>query len=173
MITFDGRKTSRATMLAVALALAAGGNVALAQTDAAAPATTHAAHARSAHGGDPLAGVLFRLHSQLGLDSSQQLQWDNALAQAKGAHAQGATLRQGVKAAFDAELAKDQPDLAAVAAAADSARAQGVELQRTSRNAWLGVYANLSPAQKAMVRDALRERAAKMAEFRAAHQKRG
>jgi periplasmic protein CpxP/Spy len=173
MIAFDAGKTSRAALLAAALALAVGGNAALAQTDAAPPAATHAMHAHAAHGGDALMGTLFRLHTQLGLDSSQQMQWDNAVAQSKDARAQGASLRQNAKATYDAELAKDQPDLAAVAAAADAAQSQGLELHKSVRNAWLGVYANLSPTQKTMVRDALRERAADMADSRAAHHKRG
>ena len=173
MFLFDARKTSRTAMLAAALALAAGGNAALAQGDASAAKPAHHAHARHAHGGDPLAGTLFRLKSQLGLDSSQQAQWDNAVAQAKAARAQGSTLRQGVKATFDAEIAKDEPNLAAVAAAADAARGQGQQLRRTVRDAWLGVYANLSSTQKVMVRDALRERAAAMAENRSGHHRRG
>ncbi|MEP7062300.1 MAG: periplasmic heavy metal sensor [Betaproteobacteria bacterium] len=173
MIAFDAGKTSRAALLAAAFALAVGGNAALAQANAPAPETTHAMHARSAHGGDPLMGALLRLHTQLALNSSQQVQWDNAVAQSKDARAQAASLRQNAKAAYDAELAKDQPDLAAVAATADAARSQGGELQRSVRNAWLGVYANLAPGQKMMVRDALRERAADMADIRAAHHKRG
>lgn len=166
-------KTSRAVMFAIALALGAGADVALAQDTAAAPMPSHHGHAHKGHAGDPLAGLLYRLQPQLALNSSQQAQWDNAVAQAKSARAQGSTLRQNVKAVFDAEIAKDQPDLFAVAAAGDAAKAQGQQLQRTVRDAWLGVYANLSPAQKAIVRDALRDRAAKMAEFRANRQSGG
>jgi hypothetical protein len=124
-------------------------------------------HARHMHAaGDPLMGALFHLHDQLALNSSQQAQWDNAVAQMKSARAQGATLRQNAKSTFDAEIAKDQPDLAAVAAAADAARTQGDTLRRGVRDAWLGVYANLSAQQKAMVASALRERAANMEQWR-------
>jgi len=162
-----------ALMLAFALALVAGADGAFAQDTAAAPIPSHHGHTHKGHAGDPLAGLLYRLQPQLALNSSQQAQWDNAVAQAKSARAQGSTLRQNVKAVFDAEIAKDQPDLSAVAAAGDAAKAQGQQLQRTVRDAWLGVYANLSPAQKAIVRDALRDRAAKMAEFRANRQSGG
>lgn len=166
MIASKAKPSSRMAALVVALALASGAGAALAQTGDSTPPPASPAHARHMRGGDPLVGVLFHLKSQLALDSSQQMQWDNAVAQSKSARAQGATLRQGVKAAFDAEIAKDQPDLAAVSAVADSARTQGQQLQRTVRDAWLALYARLSPAQKVIVRDALRERAAKMAAWR-------
>jgi Spy/CpxP family protein refolding chaperone len=168
MNVLEPRRALRATLVAAAIALGSG--VAWAQpTDAPAAAQAHAHPMRA--GGDPMMGALIRLHDQLALDSSQQAQWDNAVATMKSAHAQGATLRQNAKATFDAEIAKDQPDLAAVAAAADAARAQGDTLRRSVRDAWLGVYANLNPQQKAMVGSALRQRAADMEQWR--QQKRG
>ena len=68
-------------------------------------------------------GALIHLHDQLALNSSQQAQWDNAVAQMKSAHAQGATLRQNAKATFDAEIAKDQPGATAAASAIGRAAA--------------------------------------------------
>ena len=168
MFSVDIGKVSKAALLAAALTLATGGNAAFAQSDAATPPPQHSGHARHArHAGDPLMGLLFKLKPQLALDSSQQAQWDNAVAQTGAARSQRATLTQGIKAAFDAAIANPQPDLAAVAASADAARAQSQQLQRTVRDAWLGVYANLSSTQKTLVGDALRARAAKMAPFRA------
>ena len=166
MNRFDTRRAARATLLAAALAVAMGGTTAFAQANDAGSAP--AAHAKHMHGsGDPLVGTLMHLRDQLGLDSSQQTAWDNAVAQAKSARAQGATLRQGVKSAYQAEIAKDQPDMAAAAAAADAAQSQGQALRKTVRDAWLNVYANLNGTQKAMVASALREREAKVEAWRA------
>jgi periplasmic protein CpxP/Spy len=165
MNRFDTRRAARATLLAAALAVAVSGTTAFAQTNDAGSAP--AAHSKHMHGGDPLVGTLMHLRGQLGLDSSQQTAWDNAVAQAKSARAQGATLRQGVKSTYQAEIAKDQPDMAAVATAADAAQSQGQALRKTVRDAWLNVYANLNGTQKAMVATALREREAKMEAWRA------
>lgn len=164
MNVLDSRRAVRATLVAAAIALSTG--AAWAQSGDA-PAGTPAPHARHMRaGGDPVMGALLHLHDQLALNSSQQAQWDNAVAQMKSAHAQGASLRQNVKSTYDAEIAKDQPDLAAVAAAADAARAQGDTLRKTVRDAWLGVYANLNPSQKALVAGALRQRAADVEQWR-------
>ena len=46
---------------------------------------------------------------------------------------------------------------------------QGEQLRKSVRDPWLAVYANLTPDQKAMVRDALRDRVPQMAQMRAAH----
>src|SRR6185437_15221769 len=114
MNQFDTRRAARATLLAAALAVAMCGTTAFAQANDAGSAP--AAHAKHMHdSGDPLVGALMHLRDQLGLDSSQQTAWDNAVAQAKSARAQGATLRQGVRSAYQAEIAKDQPDMAAAA----------------------------------------------------------
>jgi periplasmic protein CpxP/Spy len=162
----------RAAVIAAALALGAAG-VAAAQTDtssATAGTTTPAPwHHHAKHGSDPLVGALFSLHGQLGLNTQQQAQWDAAVAQMKSAHAQGATLRESVKSTFDAEVAKDQPDLASVAATADSAHAQGEALRKSVRDAWLNVYASLDASQKAMVAGVLRDRAAQMEERETMH----
>ena len=164
MFSFNAGNTGRVALMAAALALAAGGNVAFAQDTGGAPpvAKAHMHH----RGGDPLVYAMMHLKAQLALNTSQQGQWDSAVAQGKAARAQGWTLRKGVKASYDAELAKDQPDFAAVATLADTSRAQGAQLAKSVRDAWLSVYANLSPTQKAMVRDALRDHAAQMQEMR-------
>ena len=166
MFSFNAGNTGRVALMAAALALA-GGNVAFAQdAGGAAPVgKTHMHH----RGGDPLVYAMMHLKTQLALNTSQQGQWDSAVAQGKAARAQGWTLRKGVKASYDAELAKDQPDFAAVATLADTSRAQGAQLAKSARDAWLSVYANLSPTQKTMVRDALRDHAAQMQEMRAQH----
>lgn len=166
MFAFDQARMSRAAAMAAIVALAMGGTIAAAQQPSAPPMTAHVRHAPQ---GDPLMGVLWHLKASLNLNTSQQAQWDAAVAQGKNAHQQGKALRQGVKSALDTELAKDQPDLSAVAGAADTARAQGQQLRSTVRDAWLAVYTGLAPDQKAMVRDALRDRASQMEQRRAVH----
>jgi Spy/CpxP family protein refolding chaperone len=69
---------------------------------------------------------------------------------------------QQVHAAMAAELAKPEPDLAAVAAVADSVHASNQTLRQSVRAQWLQIYATFSPAQKAVVRDALAQQMARM-----------
>ncbi len=85
--------------------------------------------ARHGHDTDPLA-VIATLQAQLKLNTSQQLQFNNALAQSKAAHD---AMRSGfaqLKAATQTELAKSAPDLGVAGgivrsgAAAEQRRAQ-------------------------------------------------
>jgi len=126
----------------------------------------HGAHAGLAGQGDFLAGALQRAHDQLNLNSSQQVAWDSAVAASKAAHEAMRTQHQRLHAALTAELAKPQPDFAAVAAIADDVAQQDRTLRVNARNAWLNVYANLSPEQKTTVRDLIATRLARMQEFR-------
>jgi Spy/CpxP family protein refolding chaperone len=116
--------------------------------------------------GEMLAQVLQDLKASLNLNTSQQLMWDAAAAQTRNAREQGRAQHDRVKTVLDAELAKAEPDLAAVATAADAVEAQGRALRHTVRDQWLAVYSTFSPAQKAVVRDALKQRLARMEEFR-------
>jgi Spy/CpxP family protein refolding chaperone len=95
--------------------------------------------------------------AQLNLNTSQQLQFDAAVASGKAARDSGQALRQKVKDAMTAELAKSEPDLAAVAAVADDAQQQGQVLRKSVRSQWLALYATFTPDQKAAVRDALQK----------------
>jgi Spy/CpxP family protein refolding chaperone len=111
--------------------------------------------------GEMLAQLLQELKSNLALNTSQQAMWDAAATQTRAAREQGRTLHDQVKAALAAELAKPEPDFAAVAIATDSVEAQGRALRVGVRDQWLRVYATFTPAQKAVVRDALKERLAR------------
>ena len=62
-----------------------------------------------------------------------------------------------MQAALATELAKAEPDLAAVAAVGDDVQAKNLALRHQVRDAWLAVYSTFSPDQKAIVRDALRQ----------------
>src|SRR6185369_9803395 len=110
--------------------------------------------------------ILASLKGQLNLNTSQQVMWDNAVAQTKAARAAGRTNFEGARAALKAELAKSEPDFAAVAAAADAAQASNQTLRKQVRDEWLKLYATFSPSQKGVVRDAVQRRVARMDAFR-------
>jgi protein CpxP len=122
--------------------------------------------ARHGHGTDPLA-VIASLQAQLKLNTSQQLQFDKALAQSKAAHdAMKASFAQ-LKAATQTELAKSAPDLAALAALSDQVQQQNSDVRKQTRAAWLALYDTLSADQKLVVRDAINARIAQAEAFRA------
>lgn len=156
-------RTFRLAALAAAAVLALTGVAAMAQ-----PAGGHG----PGPGHGPRAGieieyVLSALKGQLNLNTSQQLMWDNAVAQTKAAHTAGRANMQKVHDALAAELAKADPDLVAVAAVADNARTTNQTIRHGVRNQWLQIYGTFSPDQKAVVRDALSQRLARMDSIRA------
>jgi heavy-metal resistance protein len=115
---------------------------------------------------DPLS-VLAGLQTQLNLNTSQQVQFDNALAQSKAAHT---AMRGGfaqLKAATQTELAKSAPDLASLASTADQIQQQNSALRKQARASWLALYDTLSADQKLTVRDAIKARIAEVETFRA------
>ena len=152
-------RTSNLAALAAAAVLGLTGVAALAQPGGG------PGHPHGAPGGMEIEHVLLHVKGQLNLNTSQQLSWDNAVAQTKAAHAAGATNHQKLHDAMAAELAKPEPDLAAVAAIADSVHATNQSLRQGVRNQWLQVYATFSPEQKAVVRDALSKQMARMEAF--------
>jgi protein CpxP len=114
------------------------------------------------HGGGDVVMSIMRLKGQLNLNTSQQTMWDNAVAAGKAARATARTNMQKVHDTLTAELAKNEPDLAAVSAAADSARNANAALHGQVRDAWLNLYATFTPDQKTVVKNALSQRMAKM-----------
>jgi len=99
--------------------------------------------------------ALAAVKGQLNLNTSQQLQWDNAVAQAKAAHEAARTAHDQLKAAMQAELAS-------VATLADGTRQQTESAHRAARDAWLALYATFTPEQKAVVRDTIKGSIARM-----------
>ncbi|HEV2043023.1 MAG TPA: periplasmic heavy metal sensor, partial [Casimicrobiaceae bacterium] len=67
---------------------------------------------------DPIA-VLQRIQAKLNLNTSQQQQWDAAVAQSKTVRDAMRANFQQLKTATQAELAKADPDLAALASLSD------------------------------------------------------
>jgi Spy/CpxP family protein refolding chaperone len=131
---------------------------------------TGAAFAKPFHhdhgaGGDVVMSII-RLKSQLNLNTSQQTMWDNAVAAGKAARATSRTNMQKVHDTLATELAKPEPDLAAVSTASDSARNANAALHAQVRDAWLNLYSTFTPEQKSVVKNALSQRVAKMDRFR-------
>ncbi len=114
---------------------------------------------------DPLA-MLQRIQAKLNLNTSQQGQWDAALVQSKAAHQAIRANFQQLKAATQAELAKPDPDLAAIAALSDQLQQQNIALRQQARSLWLALYATFTADQKATVRDAINARMARREAFR-------
>ncbi len=121
-----------------------------------------------AHGGSPLQ-MLKQIKSQLQLNTSQEQQWDAVVAQEKAAHATARASSAQVQAALQTELAKPEPDLAAVATLSDGVRQQNETLRKQTRDAWLALYANFTPEQKTLARDTIKTGLDRMAARRAAH----
>lgn len=111
--------------------------------------------------------VIAALKPQLSLNTSQQAMWDSIAANAKDVRTTTRTGMAQVHAAFVAELAKPEPDLAAVARLSDQEQANTSAARRQIRDQWLALYATFTPAQKAVVRDALNSRVQRMEKFRA------
>jgi len=126
------------------------------------------AAAQPAHHGSPLE-MLGKLRPQLNLNTSQQQQWDNAVAQSKAVRDAARANFEQVKAALQAELAKPEPDFAAAAAVADTVHQQNASLRQQAREVWLALYATFSPEQKALARDAIKSGIARMQARHAEH----
>ena len=99
-------------------------------------------------GGIEIEHVLASLKAQLNLNTSQQVMWDNAVASSKAARATFRASMEQVHGALNAELAKAEPDFAAVATAADAAQANSQTLRKQVRDEWLRLYATFSPGAK-------------------------
>ena len=116
---------------------------------------------------DQMIGQLIeRAKAQLALNTSQQAMFDTAVASSKAGHQSGQAIHQKVKDTLTAELAKPEPDLAAVAAAADVATDQARTQRKAVRAEWLALYATFTPDQKAVVKDRLQKHLARAESFR-------
>ena len=162
------RKTT--IVAASALAMTLGATAALSQTTPA-PAGGPPMHGHRPHG-DMIGHLIVSAKAQLNLNTSQQQMFDAAVAASKAARQTGMTLRKAVKDTLTAELAKTEPDLAAVAAAADNARAQGQALHQQVRAQWLALYATFSTDQKTVVKNLIQQHMAQAEAFRAQMQQR-
>ncbi len=117
-------------------------------------------------GGGAFVMGIAALKGQLSLDTSQQAMWDNAAAAAKSARESARANMQKVHDTMTAELAKAEPDLAAVAGVADMARSANATVHKQVRDAWLNLYGTFTPDQKAVVKIALQQQMSRMEKFR-------
>lgn len=106
--------------------------------------------------------VIDELKDKLALDSAQQAMFDSARAQTLASRDRMLASRNDVRSKVQAELAKAEPDLAAVSTLLEGAEDQGRALRHQARDQWLKVYASLRAEQKAIVRDELKARIARM-----------
>jgi hypothetical protein len=104
---------------------------------------------------------------KLNLNPAQQAQWDVAQQQTRAARDTMKQAHQQLKQATEAELAKPEPDLAALAAVADNAQANNQQARHAARAEWLKLYASLDSTQKATVRDYMLKGIERMQAFRA------
>ena len=98
--------------------------------------------------------------AELNLNTMQQGMFDTAVANSKAAHETGpCAARRRSGTTLQTELAKPEPDLAAVAAAADAAMEEGRAAAEVDPrpNGWRSTR-QFSPEQKAVVRDLLQKR---------------
>ena len=163
-MTFHRTFRTIAGIAAVAVAIGFGSAAALAQ-----PAgVAHGSHGHHGRGGpDEMIGHLIaHAKARLNLNTMQQGMFDTAVADSKAAREAGRALHEKVKATLQAELAKPEPDLAAVAAAADAAADQGRDKRKAIRAEWLALYATFTVEQKAVVKDMLQKRLAHAESFR-------
>ncbi|MBI3148873.1 MAG: periplasmic heavy metal sensor [Betaproteobacteria bacterium] len=103
---------------------------------------------------------------RLQLTPEQNAQWDYAVQQTRAAREAMKQARQEMKQATQAELAKPEPDLAALAALGDSVQARNQQSRHAARTEWLKLYASFSGAQKTTVRDMMVKRIQRREEFR-------
>ena len=157
-MTFHTTFRTVAGAAAVAVAMAFGSGTALAQP---------AGGPHRPGGADEMIGhVIAHAKTQLNLNTMQQDLFDKAVANSKAARETARALHLKVKDTAQAELAKPEPDLAAIAAAADAAMEQGRAQRKAIRAEWLALYDKFSPEQKAVVRDLLQKRMAHAESFR-------
>src|SRR6202158_767528 len=97
---------------------------------------------------DPIAW-LQRIQTKLNLNTSQQQQWDAAVAQSKTVHDAISANFQQLKAATQAELAKADPDLAALASLSDQVQQQNIAQRKQARTAWLAPFGSIFREQRA------------------------
>jgi hypothetical protein len=116
-----------------------------------------------------LFAMVGNIKAQLNLNTSQQQQWDAVMAQSKAAREAARANFTQLHTALQAELAKSEPDLAAVAVVGDGVHQQNTALHKQARDAWLALYANFTREQKALVRDAIKAGLERLAARRAMH----
>ena len=142
-------------------ALASALFVALAGVASADPGPRGGMHGPGGPHGASIEAAIAHVKDKLALNADQQQLFDSAVAQNRAARVAGRPEMTRVRDAMKAELAKPEPDLAAVAAIADAARGTGQAERLKVRDTWLNLYGTFTVAQKQVVRDHLLQRLAR------------
>ena len=158
-MTFQSNFRKIAGAAAIASGIAFGATAALAQ-----PMVGHG-HGPGA-GPEMIGQLIAHAKAALNLNTMQQTMFDAAVVSSKNAHQSARASHQKVKDTMQAELAKPEPNLRAVAAAADAARADAQTLRKQVREQWLQLYDTFSTDQKAIVKTMLQKRMAHAESFR-------
>jgi len=164
--SFSARRAALAIATALSLTIA-GGVLAAPGGPGPGPGPGGPGGPHAGFGGAPIEHVIAEAKAKLNLNTSQQAQFDQAVANARTAREQGRGIGQQVKDTMRAELAKPEPDLEAIARTGDEAQAQGQALRKQVRDQFLKLYATFSPEQKAVVRDMLKAKMDRVETFRA------
>jgi Spy/CpxP family protein refolding chaperone len=96
-----------------------------------------------------------RLAEKLNLTPDQRAQWDAMVQKSKAQFEAMRKAHHEMHEAMKAEMAKPEPDLAALAAKGDATRARGMAAHKELRDGWLKLYATMSPEQKGVVKQAI------------------
>jgi hypothetical protein len=110
--------------------------------------------------------LIAEARAELKLNTMQQQMFDRAVANSKVSREKARALHSKVRDTLQVELAKPEPNLAAVAAAADAALEEGRLARKAIRDDWLALYDSFGPEQKAAVRDLLKSRMSEGESFR-------
>lgn len=140
-------KTLKISLLAAALVLGSG--------------ALHAAVSGHGPDGAHFMNRLGKVHDQLKLNPQQEAAWKQAEEKSSETMKQMRDSHGKTREAMKQELAKSEPDFAAVARLADKSQESGFKARREARDLWLKLYAELSPEQKIVARDFVRERLAR------------
>ena len=106
-------------------------------------------------------GELFsmeKIHNKLHLTPEQEKTWQSLEQQRKEMFKASWEQRKALRARIKSELDRGEPDLAALAAETDRSMDEQIHKRRQLRDQWLKLYAQLSPEQKAIVKDAIKAR---------------
>lgn len=98
-----------------------------------------------------------RVHAQLKLTSAQESLWQAALQRTMETRQMQKTAQQGLRDQAKIELAKPQPDLAALARQREDVDTQHLAAQRAVHASWLTLYEALSADQKQQVAQMLQD----------------
>jgi Spy/CpxP family protein refolding chaperone len=110
-----------------------------------------------------------QLHQTLNLTPDEETLWQQLKQQQLALRTTAKTARQQLRAVRQAEMAKTQPDLAAIDSAIDTAHETIYAAQKAFRQQVLAFYTALTPERQAIFISALKAKAEKAKAWRKSH----